>query len=133
MPIRVLIADDHAAVRDAFAYLIEVTEELELAASAADADEAVELASREQPDVALVDVRMPGGGGFAAARGIAASSPRTAIIALSASATDLEALEPHFAGHILKGGSNSDIIDLVKRVAVGQAFPSTSQTAPRTR
>ncbi len=74
--IRVLIADDDPAVRAALADLIESESALELVGAAGDATEVVALAAAEQPDVVLVDVRMPGGGGVTAARGIGQQLPR---------------------------------------------------------
>ena len=66
--IRVLVADDEPAVRAALAELIETEDTLELVGTAKDAQEAIELAIRERPDVALLDVKMPAGGGPRAAR-----------------------------------------------------------------
>ena len=116
-PIRVLIADDNPDVLDALASLIASDEELELAAAAADAREAVELAARMQPDVALVDARMPAGGGVAAARGIAARSPQTTVVALSASSLLPPALEPLVSGWIVKGTRAREILSSIKRYA----------------
>jgi DNA-binding NarL/FixJ family response regulator len=116
-PIRVLIADDDPAVVDALAALITADGELELAATAADASEAVERAAREQPDLALIDVRMPAGGGTEAARGIAVHSPQTTIIAFSASGALPATLKPLVTGCIVKGTRVKDVIDLLKRAA----------------
>ena len=124
--IRVLIADDNAVVRDALAALIESEASLELAAAAADAAEAVELAAREQPDVALIDMNMPGGGGIAAARGIAARSPRTRMIALSASGVLPQTLELSMVDCLVKGSPPVRITDSIKRAAVDQTMPSLS-------
>ena len=78
---------------------------------------------REQPDVALIDVRMPAGGGIAAVRGIAECSPSTKMIAMSAF-TDrslvLGMLEAGAVGHLVKGTSIRRSLELVKRVAEGQ-------------
>ena len=119
-PIRVLIADDSAVVRDALAALIESEAALELAAAAGDAAEAVELAAREQPDVAVIDLRMPGGGGVDAARGIAARSPRTRMIALSASGVLPETLELSIVDCVVKGSPPTRIADSIKRAAMGR-------------
>ena len=61
-PVRVLLADDNDAVRDVLAQIVAQDDSLELVASASDAAQAIELAARHRPDVALIDVRMPGGG-----------------------------------------------------------------------
>jgi len=117
LPIRVLVADDNDHLRDALASLIDSDEELELAAAAADAHEAIELAARERPDVALIDVRMPSGGGLAAARGITARSPQTTIVALSASSVLPATLEPIVSGCIVKGTQVKEIVASIKRYA----------------
>jgi DNA-binding NarL/FixJ family response regulator len=122
-PIRVLLADDNAHLLDALASLIESDDDLELAAIAADAAEAVELAAAEQPDLALIDVRMPAGGGLAAARGIAARSPRTTLVALSASSVLPEALDAVVSGCIVKGSRIKDIVDSIKLYACGASPP----------
>jgi DNA-binding NarL/FixJ family response regulator len=116
-PIRVLVADDNDHLRDALASLIDNDEELELAAAAADAEEAIELAARERPDVALIDVRMPSGGGLAAARGIAVRSPQTTIVALSASGVLPATLDPIVSGCIVKGTQLKEIVGSIKRYA----------------
>ncbi|MBI2238575.1 MAG: response regulator transcription factor [Actinobacteria bacterium] len=82
--LRVLIADDNPVTRSALADLVLNEESLELVGVARDAEEAVQQAHLEQPDVAVVDVRMPGGGGPRAARGIRQRSPRTRVVAFSA-------------------------------------------------
>src|SRR5256885_17032949 len=73
--VRVLIADDDREIRAALAGLIATEASLDLVAEAKDADEAVELARRLRPDVALVDVRMPGGGGPRATPAIRSRCP----------------------------------------------------------
>ena len=82
--IRVLIADDDEVVRDALVDLVDGEDAYTVVAAAADADEAVTLAAEHLPQVAVVDVRMPGGGGPEACRGILRVSPATKVIALSA-------------------------------------------------
>jgi DNA-binding NarL/FixJ family response regulator len=82
--ITVLIAEDEPSVRAALSDLIEIEDELQLVGAAADAQEAIDLAREHRPDVALVDVKMPAGGGTRAAREIRALSPATRVVALSA-------------------------------------------------
>ena len=72
-PIRVLLADDEPGLRVALTELLSHEERVELIGTAADAEEAIRIAGTDHPDVALVDVRMPEGGGPAAARGISRS------------------------------------------------------------
>jgi EAL domain-containing protein (putative c-di-GMP-specific phosphodiesterase class I)/DNA-binding NarL/FixJ family response regulator len=128
--IRVLVAEDDSTVRNALEALIRSERSLELAASVADAPSAVEAAMREQPDVALVDVRMPGGGA-SAARGITSSVPGTRVLAFTAHddrETVLEMLEAGAIGYLLKGDSIDEIVEAVHRAADGQA-PLSAEVA----
>ena len=70
--IRVMIADDEEGIRDALSSLLDDDEQISVVGTGRDADQAIAIAAREQPDVALLDVRMPRGGG----RGPLARSPR---------------------------------------------------------
>jgi EAL domain-containing protein (putative c-di-GMP-specific phosphodiesterase class I)/CheY-like chemotaxis protein len=123
-PIRVLIADDEAQLREALSELLSHEERIDLIGTAADADAAAAIANRERPDVALVDVKMPGGGGPRAAREIARVSPDTRVIALSAfedRATVLEMLRAGAVGYLVKGSPAEDLISSIERVVDGGA------------
>jgi EAL domain-containing protein (putative c-di-GMP-specific phosphodiesterase class I)/CheY-like chemotaxis protein len=125
--VRVLVADDEPALREALAELFAQEPTLDLIGLAADAEEAATLASRELPDVALVDVSMPAGGGPRAAREIARTSPRTRVIALSAfedRTTVLEMLRAGAVGYLVKGTDGEDIVESIHRVASGRASMS---------
>jgi EAL domain-containing protein (putative c-di-GMP-specific phosphodiesterase class I)/FixJ family two-component response regulator len=131
MRVSVLIAEDDEAVRRALASLIESEPGLSLAGVAANADEAIEMACTMSPEVALVDVRMPGGGGARAARELKVLSPRTKVIALSGSddrSSVLEMLEAGSVGYLVKGGSIQTIVDTIYRVAGGQSSLSAEVT-----
>jgi EAL domain-containing protein (putative c-di-GMP-specific phosphodiesterase class I)/CheY-like chemotaxis protein len=130
-PIAVLVAEDDASVRDALATLIRSEPGLDLVATAADADEAIALASSTRPTVAIVDVRMPGGGGVRAAEGIARSSPATKVLALSAfedKSTVLEMLQAGAVGYLVKGGPVETILEAIGRAAGGQSSLSVEVT-----
>jgi len=121
-PIRVLLADDEPGLRTALTELLSHEERVELIGTAADAEEAIRIAGMDHPDVALVDVRMPEGGGPAAARGISRVSPRTRVIALSAyedRANVLEMLRAGAVGYLVKGGAADELVDGIQRVAEG--------------
>jgi EAL domain-containing protein (putative c-di-GMP-specific phosphodiesterase class I)/CheY-like chemotaxis protein len=125
--VRVLVADDEPDLRDALTDLLAHEPSLALVGSASDADEAVSLAKREQPDVALIDVSMPAGGGPRATREIVRSSPRTRVIALSAfedRATVLEMFRAGAVGYLVKGMGGEEIVDSIHRVANGRASVS---------
>ena len=129
--VRVLVAEDDATVRDALCMLITSEPGLELVGAAADARETIELAAARHPDVALVDVRMPEGGGRRAARGISERSPDTKVLALSADEsrdTVFEMLEAGVVGYLVKGSSIDRIIDSVRSAAEGQASLSIEVT-----
>jgi signal transduction histidine kinase len=130
--ITVLIAEDEPAVRAALADLIATEDTLELIGSAADTQEAIDLASEHQPDVALLDVKMPGGGGSRAAREIRTQSPETRVVALSAyedRTTVLDMLRAGAAGYLVKGSSAGEIVEAIRRSVRGQASLSTEVTA----
>jgi EAL domain-containing protein (putative c-di-GMP-specific phosphodiesterase class I) len=129
--IRVLIADDEAAIREALADLLASEETLELVAVATDTDEAIELAGRTMPDVALLDVKMPGGGGPRAAREIRSVTPHTRVVALSAHedrSSVLEMLRAGVVGYVVKGASAEEILETVRRSVLGQASLSAHVT-----
>jgi DNA-binding NarL/FixJ family response regulator len=96
---RLLIADDDAIVRSLLS--MQVAAEFECVGAAADSDEAIELAEAQRPDVAIVDVSMPGGGGRRATRGIHARSPQTAIVILSNDETHDEVVALMNAGAVV--------------------------------
>lgn len=87
MALKLIIADDDALARALLEAIVERDGELELVGSAEDAHRAIELAWEHQPDVALLDWVMPGGGGPAAAREILVRSPETKIVALTTPGT----------------------------------------------
>lgn len=125
--IRILIVDDEKVVREALADLIEASDGMTVAAVVADADAAIAAATRSRPDVALVDIRMPGGGAKAT-RGILTSCPHTQVLALSASGgrdTVLEMLQAGAAGYLVKGILPSEVIAGIRRVALGETPQST--------
>jgi len=128
--IRVMIADDEAVVRDALTDLVNGSPGMIVVAATANADETIAEAARVQPDVALVDVRMPGGGATAT-RGILRHGSSTRVLAFSASDnrdTVFEMLQAGAAGYVLKGTPPADVIDGIRRVAAGQS-PISAEVA----
>ncbi|HXA29070.1 MAG TPA: EAL domain-containing protein [Candidatus Angelobacter sp.] len=122
-PLRVLVADDEETLREALGDLIRTDPGLQLVAIAADAREAADMAEATRPDIALIDVRMPGGG-VSAVQAIRVRSPRTRVLALSASGSPgdvLEMLRAGAAGYLVKGTAPGEVLDAVHRVAAGQS------------
>ena len=119
--IRVLIADDEQAVRESLAGVIGSDPSLEIVGSAQDAQGAIDLAAWRLPDVALLDVRMPGGGPRAAAE-IARLSPSTRVLALSAAEDRESVLAMIRAGalsYVGKSASNEEILSAIHGTAEG--------------
>lgn len=130
--IRVLIAEDEDAVRDALVDLVSSDPSMQVVGAAPDADRAIELARDTKPDVALIDVKMPGGGGPRAAREIRDHSPQTHLVALSAyedRSTVLEMLRAGVVGYIVKGTPADEILDTIRRSMRGQGSLSVEVTA----
>jgi EAL domain-containing protein (putative c-di-GMP-specific phosphodiesterase class I)/AmiR/NasT family two-component response regulator len=129
--VSVLIADDDEMNRQTVAEIVERSDMLELVGVASDADEAIRIASIVHPDVALLDVRMPGGGGPRAAREIRSRSAGTRIVALSAfdegrSIDDM--LANGATSYLTKDASFDDIVDAIVRSVEGKASLSSKVT-----
>jgi DNA-binding NarL/FixJ family response regulator len=121
MNVRVLIADDDPVMRMLVGAIVARDPDLTLAGEAADADEAITAAARLQPDVALLDLEMPGGGGPAAARGIRERAPGVRVLALSAHEADAareEMLAAGAVGYVVKGAAPDAVAAAIK-AAVG--------------
>ena len=122
VPVRVLICENDPFMRSALTDLIRSVSGLELCGVAVDADAAGVEAARIEPDVALLDVRMPGGGGPEAARLIRARCPTTRLIAFSAHADRPVVLEMLRAGikeYLIKGTDDDDLVDAIRRTGRG--------------
>jgi EAL domain-containing protein (putative c-di-GMP-specific phosphodiesterase class I)/DNA-binding NarL/FixJ family response regulator len=120
--IRVLIAEQDDAARDELATLVRAEPSLELADAVGDAAQAITVSMREKPAVAVLGVRIPGGGA-SAARGIKRCSPKTRVLALSTEddrETVLEMLEAGADGYLVKGTSIDTIVSSIERAARGQ-------------
>ena len=118
-----MLADDDPGLLEALAETIRSAPDLELVGRAADAGEAVQVASTTNPDVVLMDSRMPGGGGVAAARLLAERMPNVRLVALSAhedTSTALDMVEAGAVGYIVKGVPETEIIEAIRRAYRGQ-------------
>jgi DNA-binding NarL/FixJ family response regulator len=120
---RILLADDHALFRDGLASLLAAWGH-DVVGQAADGTAAVELAMRLLPDVVLMDVAMPGGGGMGATREIAVAAPAVAIVMLTASEDidDLfDAIKAGARGYLLKNLESAELRGMLEAVARGEA------------
>ncbi len=121
-PIRVLIVDDHALVREGTRQLLEQDDAIEVIATAGSGEEALELLATLTPDVALVDINLPSMSGLELSRTMLDDRPTARILILSAYdeyAYIAEALEVGVGGYLLKTASAKELIDAVRAVHDG--------------
>ena len=130
-PLRVLVADDQALVRGSFRILIEASPGLAVVGEAGTGAEAVALASRERPDVVLMDVRMPGTDGIEATRRIVAAGAGVRVLILTTFDLDeyaFSALRAGASGFLLKDAPPTDLLSGIRAVAGGDAVVAPSLT-----
>ncbi len=121
-PIRVVLADDHAVVRKGIREFLEESGEIEVVAEAADGHEAVRLTGAHRPQVAVLDIQMPGMTGIEATRQIKAAFPDTRVLILTAYDDDPYVFALLRAGadsYILKSAESDDLVRAVKTTAGG--------------
>ena len=126
--VRVLLVDDHPVVRDGLRWLFESAPGAEVVGEAGDGETAVQLAGELAPDVALMDLAMPGMDGVEATRWIKAASPGTAVLVLTMSDSDaslVAAVTAGASGYVLKGAGQEDLLRATRAVADGQAMFGT--------
>jgi len=122
---RILLADDHTLVREGLRMVLEAQPDLEVIAEAGDGIEAVQLALREEPDLAILDVAMPKMTGLQAARELQARRPNVKVLMLSMHDSEqyfFEALKVGASGYVLKSGANRDLVDACRAAMRGQPF-----------
>jgi DNA-binding NarL/FixJ family response regulator len=127
--IRVLVADDHGIVRSGLAMLIDRQTDMKVVAEAGDGLAAVELALAERPDVAVLDVSMPGLTGPQAARQLQSHDDGIRLLILSMHEDDryfFDALDAGALGYVPKRAADTDLIDAIRTVASGRTFVSSS-------
>ena len=121
-PIRVVLVDDHALVAEGTRQLLDAEADLEVVGEARTGEDGLVLLERLRPDVALVDVNLPGISGLELARQAASSSPEVVILMVSAYddyAYVSQALELGVAGYLLKTATATELVDAVRAVAHG--------------
>ena len=120
--IKVMRADDQELIRDSLKIVLEQNEDMQVTALASDGEECLELLEKQQPDVILMDVRMPGLDGVQATRLIKAKYPKLRIIILTTFDEDeyvFNALKYGASGYLLKGVSVSELSQAVRTVVSG--------------
>jgi NarL family two-component system response regulator LiaR len=122
--IKILIADDHALVRDGTRRILEAEKDLRVVGEASDGEEAVALASSLEPNVAIVDIAMPKLDGVEVTRRIKASCPGTAILVVTAYDDDqlvFGLLEAGAAGYLLKSARGHELVEAVRALHAGES------------
>jgi DNA-binding NarL/FixJ family response regulator len=123
-PIRVLIADDHPHFRDGMHGLLGSVGDTEVVGEAATGEEAAELAADVQPDVILLDIKMPGINGIEAAGEILSADPDTGILVATMLEDDsvFAAMRAGARGYLLKGAEQAEVLRAIRAGANGEAI-----------
>lgn len=132
MPIRILIADDHAVVRQGLRMFLGLDKELEIVGEAVDGKQALQMAHQLHPDVVLMDLLMPVMGGVEATAAIRKELPDTEVIALTSVLEDssvIGAIRAGAIGYLLKDTESDDLIQAIKAAAAGQVQLSPKAAA----
>ena len=131
-PIRVVIADDHAIVREGLRALVEAQPGLTVVGEAQNAQEAWGQACRLEPDVLLLDITMPAGGGIDAAERISHDRPSVRILALTMHEERgyvSRLLRAGASGYVLKRTASSELVRAIRELAAGRTYIDPSLTA----
>jgi DNA-binding NarL/FixJ family response regulator len=129
---RVLLVDDHNIVRLGLMTLINDQPHMEVVGEAGTAGEAVRAVERVQPDVVLMDIRMPGEGGIEATRQITQRFPRAKVVMLTSFADDelvVRAIRAGAVGYVLKQVDNQELLRAIEAAARGEAVLDPATTA----
>jgi len=125
--IKILLADDHALVRQGFRLILSAQPDMQIVGEAGNGREAVELAEKLQPDVVIMDVAMPELNGIEATRRIATVAPRARVLALSMHKDAVyvrEILRSGARGYLLKDSVDADLLAAVRSIAKGEGYLS---------
>jgi DNA-binding NarL/FixJ family response regulator len=129
MTITILLADDHAIVREGLRFLLEAQPDMEVVGEVSSGRDAVRLAAELRPDVAIMDITMPGLNGIEASLQIKETCPDTGIIVLSMHSTSehvFRALQVGAMGYLLKESAPPQVVAAVRAVHCGQRYLSPS-------
>ena len=125
MPIRVIVADDHPLIVDGVAHIFEANSDFALLARCSNGDEALAAARNLRPDVAVLDLRMPGCSGLEVLRELSREKSSTRVVLLTADIGDeetLDAVRLGVGGIVLKGSPAQQLLQAVRTVAAGREF-----------
>jgi DNA-binding NarL/FixJ family response regulator len=131
-PVRVLIADDHPIVREGLRRLLSLEDDVEIVGEAADGESTVALVEKLDPDVVLLDLRMPGMDGFAALQRLQRLGKKTRVIVLTASEDKnefVQAMKLGCSGIVLKQTAADLIVKSIRKVHAGEIWLDSHTTA----
>jgi DNA-binding NarL/FixJ family response regulator len=123
--LRILVVDDHPIVRSGVTSVLATQTDFDVVGEAGTGEGAIAMAARLQPDLVLMDLRMPGGDGVAAAAAILAQRPLTRIVVLTTYASDgevLRAIEAGAVGYLLKDVPHDELFRALRAVARGERY-----------
>jgi DNA-binding NarL/FixJ family response regulator len=127
--IRVMLADDHPVVREGLRGMLAAERDIEVVAQAASGTEAIAMAARHQPDVVLMDLRMPGGDGVEATTAILGAAPGVRVVVLTTYETDADivrAVEAGAVGYLLKDTPIAELGNAIRAAARGETVLAPS-------
>jgi two-component system, NarL family, response regulator DevR len=130
--IRVFVLDDHEIVRRGLRELFEAQDDLEVVGEGSNADEAIQRVPATRPDVAVLDVRLPGSSGIEVCRELRATMPDLRCLMLTSFADDdalFSAILAGASGYLLKQIRGQELVSAVRRVAAGQSLIDPALTA----
>lgn len=126
---KVIICDDQAIIRDGLEMLLKLEKDIEVLGQAQDGAEAVEMVKKVQPDLVLMDLKMPGLNGIEATRQIRAGYPQVKVLVLTTYDDDewlFDAIRAGASGYLLKDTPREEVIKAVKGTAAGKSFVDPS-------
>jgi DNA-binding NarL/FixJ family response regulator len=128
-PIRIVIAEDHAVVRQALRVMLEMEPDVTVVGEAVDGEEAAKLTDEHKPDLVVLDVRMAGMDGVEATRKIREQNPETAILILTGFGDEdilVNAVEAGAHGFLLKDATHDELLDAIRRLVKGESLITPS-------
>jgi len=129
---KVLICDDQAIVRDGLRMMLNLERDIDVVGAARDGAEAVELAQALQPDLVLMDLKMPGFNGIEATRQICAHWPQVKVLVLTTYDDDewlFDAIRAGAAGYLLKDTPRAEVVEAIRGTVAGRAYVDPAVTA----
>lgn len=129
--IRILVADDHAIVREGVHQLLSQEPDIEVVGEAADGAQAVDLARKLRPDLVLMDIGMPGMNGLEATRVLKAEQPQTDVLVLTMQEGEdyfFRLLQAGASGYVLKGAGSAELLSAIRAVRQGGVYLNPTMT-----